>query len=1298
MAKVSTKGYKKNSKDKAEPSLRIPSSIITMKEDDGTPLKKGPILGIDNLGNQQMMLPGMDYQFPGNYVDEIPMAKRGGTKKVKIDSLPKAQNGEEVTPEYSFVPPDADRYGMNKFILKGDDTQYVDPALFQQVQDLQNRINPLAQSSSSSRKEYERRVLEAINRVEPQNYDVTTSGYIPESVRQSEDVRRNGLNGCISGVCYTLNEAGEPVRYYSNSMFQDAIKAGTEKDWELDFDTKNISGGDIVQFTGEREGPHHGALVVPNSVVNNEDGTITFEAFMNSGTGPMYRKTYTLDPKEDRVDNFSNETIQLIKRKSPSDLDNLVAQRDQLKNQIEAADPSAFKKGRARRWNTYMPGAFTEVGVDYSRFDGLDPERLVAGSMMQNLKLEDAARLLRQSTISTPKPIDGINIKFDSKYDIDYDALRKTGGFENILNQINDPEFKMNFMKDMNITNREYNALVLNSFGLYGQESGFGTKTGGIEETDVARKADSVAEDIWSRVTGKGAFRRDVDEDYSRGLTQVKLRNIKGQDRRQYGIDKESVEDDPTKAFTAAMIVNAQNLPELRKLADKGETDALNMSNYLDFIPYMYNQPNRLRRGDRKTIERALAEGEDPAQALVIDPNSPMANNEYVKNVRTYSDLLKFMPLAIDTVPKKFGGPLYKAQDGFNFSFDPSKSFAENTELNKRAQIMGWNSVAEYEKSGWGQNEVALKQRALINNPQVQQMAKTAAEMNPELANVQARQDQLYANKTSNTQKAVNQAYYTLSNPLDALGQYSKYGYIPQGNVGNYGYKDDSAGPVSLANTTFNPFAWGNAAYRFANEVGNADSWTTGRGAVNMTTDFLEALPLFSEASKAAEPALKYMGEGLNTAAKYPGQLYNNVATGNSFIPYAWKSPAVGLSQEKSAEMFKGLLNSGKLTPAENALIIEYQSNSRPFTGRSTVGANVLNTEKRAALNDIIKKYNLDVNSDAILTRRFNFDRGTLGTGIENGRMNFGDRPTSFSAGVGTEGYSGAPDRLVIPNRYVKNMGNNLLANPYGKVSDETLSFLEGSAKDFALNAPSLNEAIIGERELIGTGLDFKQIGKVKNDIGGFDYVVKPKNIKGGTNINSGDKTFKSEIDWAKWNPETPNHPELINEYNAIEQNTKMSGDWLKRIDGKKWKPSAEAKKMGLVEQEYIMQSSDRFKKAYPEGFETTYRGQNTGTEVMGGGDRGYDPRIVFTGDKDVALSYAQTPFNGKKHSGELFMPGISDPSQPAFYKLMYPKTSKSKTLTARNGDWRFIKDAELQKLLIPILQILLVLTILPST
>ena len=54
-----------------------------------------PVLGIDDLGHSQMMMPGAEYQFPGNSVYEIPMAKMEGTKKVKINSLPKAQKGTD---------------------------------------------------------------------------------------------------------------------------------------------------------------------------------------------------------------------------------------------------------------------------------------------------------------------------------------------------------------------------------------------------------------------------------------------------------------------------------------------------------------------------------------------------------------------------------------------------------------------------------------------------------------------------------------------------------------------------------------------------------------------------------------------------------------------------------------------------------------------------------------------------------------------------------------------------------------------------------------------------------------------------------------------------------------------------------------------------------------------------------------------------------------------------------------------------------------------------------------------------
>jgi hypothetical protein len=51
---------------------KIPSGDITMQ---GVPY---PVLGVDNLGYSQLMLPDMNYNFPGSTVTEIPIAQNGG--------------------------------------------------------------------------------------------------------------------------------------------------------------------------------------------------------------------------------------------------------------------------------------------------------------------------------------------------------------------------------------------------------------------------------------------------------------------------------------------------------------------------------------------------------------------------------------------------------------------------------------------------------------------------------------------------------------------------------------------------------------------------------------------------------------------------------------------------------------------------------------------------------------------------------------------------------------------------------------------------------------------------------------------------------------------------------------------------------------------------------------------------------------------------------------------------------------------------------------------------------------------
>ena len=77
-----------------------------------------------------------------------------------------------------------------------------------------------------------------------------------------------------------------------------------------------------------------------------------------------------------------------------------------------------------------------------------------------------------------------------------------------------------------------------------------------------------------------------------------------------------------------------------------------------------------------------------------------------------------------------------------------------------------------------------------------------------------------------------------------------------------------------------------------------------------------------------------------------------------------------------------------------------------------------------------------------------------------------------------------------------------------------------------------------------------------------------PKQLPGSSNA------FKSEIDWAKWNKEIPENKALMQEYNAIEQQAKADGSWMKNPDGSAFQGTPE---------QFIQQQSSYFKKAFPD-------------------------------------------------------------------------------------------------------------------
>ena len=80
--KISKQGYKRNSPDNTNDFNIIPSGRISMHN------VPHMVYGIDNLGNEKIMVPGEEYQFPGNQVTEIPMNKKqlGGGNKYNASS------------------------------------------------------------------------------------------------------------------------------------------------------------------------------------------------------------------------------------------------------------------------------------------------------------------------------------------------------------------------------------------------------------------------------------------------------------------------------------------------------------------------------------------------------------------------------------------------------------------------------------------------------------------------------------------------------------------------------------------------------------------------------------------------------------------------------------------------------------------------------------------------------------------------------------------------------------------------------------------------------------------------------------------------------------------------------------------------------------------------------------------------------------------------------------------------------------------------------------------------------------
>jgi len=155
-----------------------------------------------------------------------------------------------------------------------------------------------------------------------------------------------------------------------------------------------------------------------------------------------------------------------------------------------------------------------------------------------------------------------------------------------------------------------------------------------------------------------------------------------------------------------------------------------------------------------------------------------------------------------------------------------------------------------------------------------------------------------------------------------------------------------------------------------------------------------------------------------------------------------------------------------------------------------------------------------------------------------------------------------------------------------------------------------VTDAVTDPVNLIGGGA-LARLARIGTTRASLRNALKLKPTSAPKQVPSPGK-FKSEIDWGKWNPDTPKYPELINEYNAIEESTKKAGTWMKNADGSPFK--------GLPEQ-FIQQQSSWFKKAFKNPVRER-RSDFFSDEILGG----QDPKNYFDKNMPIQFNYHSSP------------------------------------------------------------------------
>lgn len=277
-------------------------------------------------------------------------------------------------------------------------------------------------------------------------------------------------------------------------------------------------------------------------------------------------------------------------------------------------------------------------------------------------------------------------------------------------------------------------------------------------------------------------------------------------------------------------------------------------------------------------------------------------------------------------------------------------------------------------------------------------------------------------------------------------------------------------------------------------------------------------------------------------------------------------------------------------------------------------------------------------------------ESGVLSNAYKYNPWAFKANPESLYRGIGEAGYRDAIESgLIRPNP--KGKYQDLYTSPSFEFAETYGGY--GKGKQHMVELPKILEKNAKDIQFGGSEVIFDKPIPIDNA-----KFYKEDWLRGYKEVpKNSSNTFKSEIDWIKWDVAAKDNPDVVNHLIDIERKTKEDGSWMKNADGTPFKGDPE---------EFVVMQSDNYKKAFPEGHTNVYRGAGK-----------FDPEFInnrgtFTANKDLAKKYVPGEYKDNvftSYQDNIFTPE-SQYYDKGLYNLIHKNSKNSFEFNFANDKW----------------------------